>query len=117
MMMGHTFYTEMAAVHVDIKKRKHESASEDEEVSPPPVKKQAVQSLDVGKYYFTNGNSFCMTSYDVTAGLRCVKPYYFMFKTHAKGRWVGRKVLDVFSEEFQSETREYYVSNTKLIMQ
>lgn len=43
-------------------------------------------------------------------GLRHVKPYYFTFTTHAKGRWVGSKVIDVFSTEFQAETPEYYVS-------
>ena len=43
------------------------------------------------------------------AGLRYVKPYYFTFTTHAKGRWVGSKVIDVFSREFQSETPEFYV--------
>ena len=52
--------------------------------------------------------SWCtMTWY---AGLRYVKPYYFTFTTHAKGRWVGSKVIDVFSQEFQSETPEFYVS-------
>ena len=39
-----------------------------------------------------------------------MKPYYFTFTTHAKGRWVGSKVIDVFSQEFQSETPEFYVS-------
>ena len=42
-------------------------------------------------------------------GLRCVIPYYFTFVTHAKGRWVEKKVYDVFCEEFKSETPEYYV--------
>lgn len=44
-----------------------------------------------------------------SAGLRYVKPYYFTFTTHAKGRWVGSTVYDVFCREFQSETPEYYV--------
>lgn len=43
-------------------------------------------------------------------GLRCVPPYYFTFTTHAKGRWVGSTIHDVFTQEFQSETPEYYVS-------
>ncbi|XP_020610181.1 RNA pseudouridylate synthase domain-containing protein 2-like isoform X1 [Orbicella faveolata] len=41
-------------------------------------------------------------------GLRCVHPYYFTFTTYCKGRWVGRSLIDVFKEEFQSETQEYY---------
>lgn len=43
-------------------------------------------------------------------GLRCVYPYYFTFTTFCKGRWVGRNLIDVFKEEFCSETQEYYVS-------
>lgn len=43
-------------------------------------------------------------------GLRHVHPYYFTFKTHCKGRWVGRTLIEVFKEEFRSETQEYYVS-------
>ncbi len=44
-----------------------------------------------------------------------MKPYYFTFSTHAKGRWVGSKVIDVFCKEFQSETPEYYVSPTEVV--
>lgn len=43
-------------------------------------------------------------------GLRHVHPYYFTFTTYCKGRWVGRSLIDVFKEEFRSETQEYYVS-------
>lgn len=43
-------------------------------------------------------------------GLRCVHPYYFTFTTYCKGRWVGQSLIDVFKEEFRSETQEYYVS-------
>ena len=39
-----------------------------------------------------------------------MKPYYFKFTTHAKGRWVGSTVYDVFCREFQAESPEYYVS-------
>ena len=45
-----------------------------------------------------------------SSGLRCVKPYYFTFTSHAKGRWVGFNVYDVFCKEFQAESPEYYVS-------
>lgn len=44
----------------------------------------------------------------VENGLRHVYPYYFTFKTHCKGRWVGRTLIEVFKEEFRSETQEYY---------
>jgi len=44
----------------------------------------------------------------VCRGLRWVEPYHHAFETHAKGRWVGREILDVFAVEFRSETREAY---------
>ncbi|CAH3020816.1 unnamed protein product, partial [Porites evermanni] len=44
----------------------------------------------------------------VKNGLRHVHPYYFTFTTYCKGRWVGRTLMDVFKEEFRSETEEYY---------
>eukprot|EP01052_Picozoa_sp_SAG31_P005404 SAG31_NODE_237_length_19590_cov_13.149915_10_plen_134_part_00 len=36
--------------------------------------------------------------YFVRAGRRYVRPYNYDFETHAKGRWVGRTLLQVFSE-------------------
>ena len=44
------------------------------------------------------------------AGLRWVYPYYFTFTSHAKGRWVGSTIYNLFCKEFQAETPEYYVS-------
>ena len=44
-------------------------------------------------------------------GLRHVKPYYFSFTSHTKGRWVGSSVYEVFCREFQAEKPEYYVSH------
>lgn len=41
--------------------------------------------------------------------LRLVSPYEHSFTTHAKKRWWGRKLLEVFSAEFQANTREYYL--------
>lgn len=46
-----------------------------------------------------------------STGLRYVKPYYFSFVSHAKGRWVGSRVFDVFCREFQAEKPEFYVSH------
>ena len=41
-------------------------------------------------------------------GLRRVRPYYFTFTTHAKGRWVGEKLSEVFAREFRAlEPAEY----------
>ena len=43
------------------------------------------------------------------AGLRKVRPYYFTFTTHAKGRWCGDKLSEVFAREFRAlEPEEFY---------
>ena len=42
----------------------------------------------------------------VIGPLRFFPPYDFTFKTTAKGRWYGRVLLDVFSEEFKQVGRE-----------
>ena len=41
-------------------------------------------------------------------GLRKVRPYYFTFTTHAKGRWCGDKLRDVFAREFRALDPEEY---------
>ncbi len=46
---------------------------------------------------------------DVVKGLRRVEPYYYMFEVYSKGRWFGRTVLDVFTEEFSAHSKSYYV--------
>ncbi|XP_064641365.1 pseudouridylate synthase RPUSD2-like [Lineus longissimus] len=48
------------------------------------------------------------TKYFFENGLRKVRPYFFTFSTYAKRRWVGRTILDVYSEEFLQLTREEY---------
>ena len=44
------------------------------------------------------------TEYYVENGLRKVYPYYFTYNTHAKGRWVGRTLRDVFTTEFYAHS-------------
>ncbi|PSN35204.1 RNA pseudouridylate synthase domain-containing protein 2 [Blattella germanica] len=53
------------------------------------------------------------TSYYFENGLRKVYPYYFTFTTHAKGRWVGEKVLDVFAKEFRAHPTSEYERSIK----
>ncbi|KAH8306686.1 hypothetical protein KR044_006529 [Drosophila immigrans] len=48
------------------------------------------------------------TSYYIENGLRKVYPYFFTFTTFTKGRWVGDKILDVFSREFRAHPPEEY---------
>ncbi|CEF66555.1 RNA-binding S4 domain and Pseudouridine synthase, RsuA/RluB/C/D/E/F domain and Pseudouridine synthase, RluC/RluD family and Pseudouridine synthase, catalytic domain-containing protein [Strongyloides ratti] len=51
-------------------------------------------------------NDFEM-KYIVKEGIRYLEPYWCTYKTRAKGRWVNRKLLDVFTSEFVS-TNPYY---------
>eukprot|EP00088_Acartia_fossae_P033673 TRINITY_DN3449_c0_g1_i4.p1 TRINITY_DN3449_c0_g1~~TRINITY_DN3449_c0_g1_i4.p1 ORF type:complete len:635 (+),score=125.16 TRINITY_DN3449_c0_g1_i4:124-2028(+) len=39
---------------------------------------------------------------------RKVRPYYFTFVAHAKGRWVGRSLWDVFSKEFRAIPKDLF---------
>ncbi|KXH26839.1 RluA family pseudouridine synthase [Colletotrichum simmondsii] len=41
-------------------------------------------------------------------GLRRVAPYHFTYHTWAKQRWRGRKLIDIFEDEFRDRTLEYY---------
>lgn len=40
--------------------------------------------------------------------VRHVTPYIQEFKTFAKGRWLGRELLEVLSAEFGGHTKEYW---------
>ncbi|KAJ2719421.1 DRAP deaminase [Coemansia sp. Benny D115] len=42
------------------------------------------------------------------SGLQRIHPYFHKFATHAKGRWVGRTIFDVFSKEFRDRSISYY---------
>ncbi|OZJ04725.1 hypothetical protein BZG36_01788 [Bifiguratus adelaidae] len=75
------------------KKRKH--GSDDD--SDPRKKFTPDEMLEGANYYFEHG-------------LRKVVPYFFLYKTFAKKRWLGRTVFDVFSTEFRDQTSEYYRS-------
>ena len=56
-----------------------------------------------------------MTDTNVAAvGLRTVSPYWYSYKTMAKGRWFGREILELVSTEFRDRSLEYYVSFSAL---
>ncbi|KAK4410750.1 RNA pseudouridine synthase 7 [Sesamum angolense] len=42
-------------------------------------------------------------------GIRYVRPYYFEFISHAKNRWAGKTIVDLFADEFKGRPRDYYV--------
>ncbi|EED82877.1 predicted protein, partial [Postia placenta Mad-698-R] len=41
-------------------------------------------------------------------GLRKIPPYWYPYTTMAKGRWLGREILEVVSTEFRDRSMEYY---------
>ncbi|KAH8830423.1 pseudouridine synthase [Flagelloscypha sp. PMI_526] len=41
-------------------------------------------------------------------GLKKRPPYWFPYATMAKGRWLGREILEVVSTEFRDRSMEYY---------
>ncbi|KAF9965754.1 hypothetical protein BGZ70_004172 [Mortierella alpina] len=51
--------------------------------------------LKDAQYYFDNG-------------LRKIKPYFFKYRTYAKGRWLGRPLIEVFSTEFRDRDNTFY---------
>ncbi|QSL66633.1 hypothetical protein MERGE_001016 [Pneumocystis wakefieldiae] len=60
-----------------------------------------------------NYNPLENACYTFDNGLRKVIPYFFNFKTHAKERWRGRTIYEVFSTEFRDRTPQYYEQEIK----
>ena len=46
--------------------------------------------------------------YVLEEGIRSIKPYVHEFHAFAKGRWLGREILDVLTREFGSHTPQYW---------
>ncbi len=42
-------------------------------------------------------------------GLKKISPYWYPYTTMAKGRWLGREILEVVSTEFRDRSMEFYV--------
>ncbi|CAH1233487.1 RPUSD2 [Branchiostoma lanceolatum] len=57
---------------------------------------------------------FNETSSYIENGLRKVQPYFFTFEAFAKGRWLGRTVMDIFSSEFRAHPPEHYEKAIKM---
>lgn len=75
--------------------------------NPPKKKRIGTQILSKLRPGFDE-NRYNETSYYFENGLRKVYPYYFTFTTFTKGRWIGEKVIDVFSREFRAHPQEEY---------
>ncbi|KAK3846957.1 MAG: RNA pseudouridylate synthase domain-containing protein 2-like protein [Linnemannia gamsii] len=46
--------------------------------------------------------------YFIDNDLRKIKPYFFKYQTYAKGRWLGRKLIEVFNTEFRDRDNAFY---------
>ncbi|KHJ98031.1 hypothetical protein OESDEN_01995 [Oesophagostomum dentatum] len=47
---------------------------------------------------------------EIRDGIRYLAPYWAVYRTRTKGRWIGRKLVDVFAQEFLSLNKNYPVS-------
>uniref|UniRef100_A0A914ZR32 Pseudouridine synthase n=1 Tax=Parascaris univalens TaxID=6257 RepID=A0A914ZR32_PARUN len=52
--------------------------------------------------------------FHIKNGIRYLNAYWSTYCTKAKGRWIGRKLVDVFQEEFLSQHRNYAMVACKL---
>ena len=43
-------------------------------------------------------------------GVRMVVPYTHNFTTYAKGRWIGREIIEVLTREFGGHPKEYWTN-------
>lgn len=46
--------------------------------------------------------------YRIDNNIRLVIPYVYEFTTHAKGRWIGKELLEVLCSEFGAHPKEYW---------
>ena len=63
------------------------------------------------EYVFSMGSQFESNAEQV---IRHVKPYLHTYNTFAKGRWLGRRLLEVFCREFGGYSADYWVNALKL---
>ncbi|XP_053949814.1 pseudouridylate synthase RPUSD2 [Anastrepha ludens] len=85
-------------------KRKAEDVEQTEALKKARFETKALKAKRPG----FSDDRYDETSYYFENGLRKVYPYYFTFTTFTKGRWVGEKILDVFSREFRAHPPEEY---------
>ncbi|KAF9137116.1 hypothetical protein BG015_002842 [Linnemannia schmuckeri] len=45
---------------------------------------------------------------DPEEDLKNAQPYFFKYQTYAKGRWLGRKLIEVFNTEFRDRDNTFY---------
>ncbi|RCK64980.1 Bifunctional protein RIB2 [Candida viswanathii] len=75
-----------------------------------------VRQQDVDKHKLSEGDNTKTIHEEETEGanyviegrLRRVTPYYYTYLTYCKMRWIGRKLVDVFIDEFRDRSAEAY---------
>jgi len=77
----------------------------------PPFVQEAEQDGEVSGGDGTNDAAACDAP--TKRWIRIVSPYPYSYSTHAKARWIGRSVLDVYADEFGSYPRSYYESSIR----
>ncbi|CAI5440718.1 unnamed protein product [Caenorhabditis angaria] len=45
--------------------------------------------------------------FKIIDGVRHLSPYWAVYRTRTKGRWIGRKMVEVFAQEFLSTNKNY----------
>ncbi|PIC47806.1 hypothetical protein B9Z55_007023 [Caenorhabditis nigoni] len=45
--------------------------------------------------------------FKIIDGIRHLSPYWSCYRTRTKGRWIGRKMVEVFAGEFLSTNKHY----------
>ncbi|KAG2223030.1 hypothetical protein INT45_008231 [Circinella minor] len=83
---------------------------QDQEKSKEHKPKQPRQKRVKGRLEndFRDKNDISNAEYIVENELRTVKPYFFEYRAYAKGRWMQRTLINVFTEEFQDRNEKYY---------
>ncbi|KAI9498294.1 pseudouridine synthase [Zychaea mexicana] len=79
-----------------------------EQEQPNPKQQRIKRPKGRSEKDFREKNDISNAEYIVEDGLRRVKPYFFEYKAYAKGRWMQRSLINVFTEEFQDRNEKYY---------
>ncbi|KAG0739602.1 hypothetical protein G6F57_005864 [Rhizopus arrhizus] len=82
-------------IYLEIKRRELAEGKKSKSSNRKEDDFREVDDMHTAVYYFENE-------------LRKVKPYYFEYKSFAKGRWLDRTLLEVFASEFRDRNEDYY---------
>ncbi|ODV97225.1 hypothetical protein PACTADRAFT_48974 [Pachysolen tannophilus NRRL Y-2460] len=88
------------------------------------IKRNAIDSKSTTAFEQLGGgsNTYDKTLYEeevdnfkyvIDGPLRKVPPYFFTYLTFCKLRWIGKKLIDVFADEFRLYPRSYYEKTIK----